>query len=424
MSKTIQIENLSHDGRGVARINGKVTFIEGVLPHETITYKVTKAGRKFDIAECLELIDVSPQRTSPQCEYFNECGGCHLQHLNYPAQIEHKKSHFEQLIRKSLNCKKTSFAEPLTTDELGYRRRARLGVFYNERHNRLTIGFRKQGTNRLLDIQHCPVLALELSNAIPVWRSFLENWNAAPKVGHIEVTQGDHGQCWVINLTQSLTESQRQSLATFALMQKVNVYLKGKDTSTVHESFTNEYTVQQAHLQFEADGFMQVNAKLNEKMVNQALNWLDVQADERVMDLFCGLGNFSLPIANIAKEVIGVDGDKALIETAKMNAQNNQRDNMKFHVANLFEDVSYMPWVRRQQYDKILLDPGRDGAYEICKNMNQFKAKRIVYVSCNPATMVRDAQELEKQGFKLKRAGIMDMFPQTKHVEAMMLWEK
>ena len=420
----MQIENLSHDGRGVARIHGKVTFIEGVLPNEKITYRVTKTGRKFDEAQCVDLIDESPHRTAPKCDYYHECGGCQLQHLKYSAQIEHKQTHFEQLIQKNLNCKKTTFVDPLTADEQNYRRRARLGVFYNERHNKLSFGFRKQGTNRLLDIDDCPVLDSNISNALPVWRAFLENWKGVSKVGHIEVTQGDLGQCWVVNITKPLTEPQKQALATFALMQQVNVYLKGKETQIIHESFTNEYTVQQAHLQFESDGFMQVNAKLNEKMVTQALNWLDIQPEERILDLFCGLGNFSLPIATVAKELVGIDGDKALIETAKMNAQNNSLENMKFHIANLFEDVSYMPWVRRQQYDKVLLDPGREGASEICQNMNQFKAKRIVYVSCNPSTMVRDGQELEKQGFKLKRAGIMDMFPQTKHVEAMMLWEK
>ncbi|MBN2866935.1 MAG: 23S rRNA (uracil(1939)-C(5))-methyltransferase RlmD [Thiotrichales bacterium] len=389
----LDIEGLTHDGRGVTRQNGKAIFVPNAVPGDMVKVKITQSQAKFDEAELLEIEQASSDRTPPFCPLYNECGGCQLQHLSIDAQRHWKTENFITRLTQSVSAKHCKVAPALIGNDTGYRRRARLGLSISKIDKVARLGFRQHASNELVDIDQCPVLTPALNLALKDQRAtLLEQASRAYK--EITFVEADNG---VFSVSSADTH----------------------DTS-----IEPLYDIEGLQLNFPADGFVQVNREQNLQMVKQAIEWLELDTKQTVLDLFCGVGNFTLPISKHCKMATGIEGLAELVDTANHNAKQNQLDNVDFIKTDLFEDFSKLPWFRKQKYSRILLDPGRQGAFEISKVLHELKPEIIVYVSCNASTLIRDIRELEKQGYHLHKAGLIDMFPHTTHTEVMVQLKK
>jgi len=384
----IQIESLTHDGRGVARIDGKTIFVTNAVPGDIVSLRITKQQDKFDEASIIEIESPSKDRTTPFCALYNECGGCQLQHVSIDAQRHWKSENFITRLTQAVNAKKIRIAEPLIGNDTGYRRRARFGLSISKQDKIARLGFRIEATNELVDIEQCPILTPNLNKALQENRpQLLEQASRAYK--EISFVEADNG----VFITNSAIEEPTD--------------------------LTPKYALNDLEIHFPADGFVQVNAQQNQRMVNQAIDWLELDKNHKVLDLFCGVGNFTLPIAQKVKSVTGIEGLIELTQTAQKNAEINHIENTEFYKADLFDECVKSPWFRQKKYNRVLLDPGRQGAFDISKHLHLVKADVIVYVSCNAATLIRDIKELEKQGYQLHKVGLIDMFPHTVHTEVM-----
>jgi 23S rRNA (uracil1939-C5)-methyltransferase len=427
--RQVTIESMSHEGRGIARVNGKTVFVFGALTGETVLIQVLKSTRNFDQATTLEVIEPSPQRITPRCEAFQVCGGCSLQHLGSEDQVALKQqmlldmmTHAEIQIRDLL--------PPLCASAWGYRKKARLGVKYVEKKGRVLVGFRERNTPFIADMHRCEVLLPQLGHNLDLLSELIGQLDARAQIPQIEVAaDADHIQL-VFRHLQVLSEHDLNLLTEFARQQGFYVQLQPGGPDSVHNLYPEQQQLYldpldngEIRIAFKALDFVQVNSEINRQMVIQALRLLDLQPTDSVLDLFCGLGNFTLPMAKNCRQVIGIEGDQAMVERARASAVNGKVDNTDYHVADLTQPDTDFPWMR-QRYDKILLDPPRSGALEIAQLIGRFNATRIVYVSCQPSSLVRDAAIICAQGYSMTHLGIMDMFPQTAHVESMAVFER
>ncbi|MCF6808512.1 23S rRNA (uracil(1939)-C(5))-methyltransferase RlmD [Thiotrichales bacterium 19S9-12] len=429
-----RIDRLSHEGRGIAQVNGKTTFIDYALPNETVMFKYEGIHSKYDEGLAVEVENPSENRVKPKCPVFGMCGGCSLQHLSSEGQLRLKKetlkSHFEhfgQLAPKT-------WLDPIINDSpWSYRNKARLGVRYVHKKEKVLVGFRERGGQFLTDMDQCPILHESAEHLLPAMKALVMSLSTYRETPQIEVAIDDHKIALTIRHLQSFTEDDLVKLKSFAEEHQVWLYLQPKGIDTIH-LFYPEVIKEESYLSYRIDAFnveirfqpndfTQVNPEINQKMLKHAIDLLDIKSTDHVLDLFCGLGNFSLPIARSAQKVTGVEGDIEMTKRAHENADLNDISNAAFYAANLFETIESAAWAN-QTYDKILLDPPRAGAQEIVSQIERFKAKRIVYVSCNPATLARDAGILvNEKGYKLLNAGIMDMFPHTSHVESIAVFQ-
>jgi 23S rRNA (uracil1939-C5)-methyltransferase len=425
------IETLSHDGRGIARDNGKTQFVDGALPGETVMAKVVGSRSKFDELRTLEVLEPSGQRMSPPCDFADLCGGCSLQHMSGDAQIQFKEQTLQEHFAHFGGIEPEEWVAPMRSETLGYRRKARLGVKYVPARESVLVGFREKRNSFLTDIDRCVVLDPRIGERIMPLREVLHSLDAFRRVPQVEVACGDDVAAMVFRNMDDLSDSDREALIRFGQAHDLHVYLQPKGPDTVHriwpesgpERLTYRLEEFDLTLAFHPMDFIQVNAVLNRSMVHRAIEWLDVQPDERVLDLFCGLGNFTLPLARKAGQVVGVEGDESMVVRGRENAELNQLPNVAFHGADLQADFTRQAWAT-EGFDKILIDPPRSGAQEVCEYLTRFGARRVVYVSCNPATLARDAGVMARNGYRLVRAGVMDMFPHTTHVESMALFER
>ncbi len=429
---TVEIESLSHEGRGVGRIEGKTVFIDGALAGETVEMVYTFQRAKFDEGRTLKVIKASPLRVEPQCKHFSVCGGCSMQHLDASAQISHKQGILKELFTHIAKVEPDDWLAPLQADLFHYRRKARLGVRYVHKKGRTLIGFREKYSNFLADIDDCQILIHQVSDLMMPMSQLIDSMDGKQHIPQIEVTSGDKKVVLIVRHLKLMTDADREKWVKFAQQHNIVVYLQPKGPTTVHRIWPVED--EQAQLSYKLDSFnvellqqpldfAQVNASINQKMVPLALELLDVRSDDNVLDLFCGLGNFTIPLAKKAKSVIGIEGVQEMVDRGTQNAQHNQLDNVEFFQADLTADLSEKQW-NQKKYHKILIDPARSGALEVIHNIVRFDAEKIVYVSCNPSTLARDTGELVKAGYRLTRAGVMDMFPNTTHVESIALFEK
>jgi 23S rRNA (uracil1939-C5)-methyltransferase len=425
------IGNLSHDGRGIARNNGKTQFVDGALPGETVMAKVIGSRSKFDELRTLEVLETSAQRMTPPCEFADLCGGCSLQHMSGDAQIQFKEQTLREHFAHFGGIEPEEWVAPMRSDTLGYRRKARLGVKYVPARESVLVGFREKRNSFLTDIDRCVVLDPRIGECIMPLRELLHGLEAFRRIPQVEVACGDDAAALVFRNMDELSESDREALIGFGRAHDLHIYLQPKGPDTVHRIWPDlgperlTYRLEEFDLEmaFHPMDFTQVNAELNSNMVHRAIDWLDVQPDERVLDLFCGLGNFTLPLARKAGQAVGVEGDESMVVRGRENAGLNQLSNVTFHGADLQADFTRQPWAG-EGFDKILIDPPRSGAQEICEYLTAFGARRVLYVSCNPATLARDAGVMVRNGYRLVRAGVMDMFPHTTHVESMALFER
>ncbi|QCU89739.1 23S rRNA (uracil(1939)-C(5))-methyltransferase RlmD [Thiomicrorhabdus sediminis] len=396
----INVTALSDDGRGIAHIDGKITFIKDAIPGDIVDINLIEEHKNYNDAQLTTLLSASKDRQQPFCPVFAQCGGCQLQHLKMDKQREYKVENFINRLRQALNFSKCKLSPAIIGKDQNYRRRARLGLAISKTDKQARLGFRRADSNELIDIEQCPVLTEALNKTLQKNR---QSWlsHASRSYKEITLVEADNGVFSHISQNQKTLEDLSENPAQ-----------------------TPYYELMGLQLNFPADGFVQVNQNINQQMVEQAIDWLELKAEHKVLDLFCGVGNFTLPIAKHCQTVTGIEGVIELVQTAADNARHNQLDNCRFAKANLFEDNRKAEWFRKQRYDRILLDPGRQGAFEISKQLQLLKADIIVYVSCNAATLIRDVKELEKHGYQLHKASLIDMFPHTHHTEVMVQLKK
>jgi 23S rRNA (uracil1939-C5)-methyltransferase len=427
-----QIHGLTHDGRGVATVNGKTLFVEGGLPSESVVFENQKKHRRYTLARAIEILNPSPTRTKPHCTHFELCGGCSLQHMTNDAQVEMKQNLLLTQLQHFGGVVPQSVLPPLRGSAFYYRRKARIGVRYVIKKEKLLVGFREKNSNKIADLSCCEVLDPRVGKLMPMFPQLIQGLVAFDSIPQIEVAVGDTQVALIFRHLKPLNDGDQGRLTDFAKAHNLQLYLQPDGPNSIHllwapepfEPLSYRLPEYNIHIQFKPTDFTQVNADINQKMIQLALQLLEPKPTDVILDLFCGLGNFTLPLALMAKKVIGVEGSASLVERAFENAQLNHVDNVDFQLANLEDSQLNQNWLN-QEYDKILLDPPRTGAFEILKYMPGFKAKTIVYVSCNPATLARDVGELvSKYGYQLKAAGVMDMFPQTAHVESIALLQK
>jgi 23S rRNA (uracil1939-C5)-methyltransferase len=429
---TAQVHALSHDGRGIATINHKTTFLTGALPGETVRYKINQKRGSYNEGEATEIITPSPERVTPPCPHFNLCGGCSLQHMSVSTQIDLKTQTMLDQLKHFGQVTPVNLLPPLSALQTGYRRKARLGAKFVIKKDQVFVGFREKKSHYLADIQSCAVLYPAVGERLLELRALIASLEQYRHIPQIEVAIGDTTVALVFRHMEDMSASDQAQLIAFGQKHQFHIYLQPNPPGAVKQIWPEQaterltYSLPDQHLEFlfHPLDFTQINLEMNRLMVNQALQLLDVQSHETVLDLFCGIGNFTLPLARQAQHVVGVEGGSEMVERGNANAAHNGINNVTFYSANLMEPPINAPWIK-QPYDKILLDPPRAGAKEILPFFEQFSAKRIVYVSCNPATLARDAGELvHKLGYQLQYAGIMNMFPHTAHIEAMAVFDK
>lgn len=425
------INSLTHDGRGVAHIDGKAVFIDAALPGEEVEFLYTDSRRDYAEGKVINVLTASEHRVEPACPHFDVCGGCSFQHVDSEMQITIKQGLLEEQIKRIGKLTIPELWEPLTGPHWGYRRKARMGVKYVAKKNRVLVGFREKHNPYLADMENCLVLHPVVGSKLVELGEMIAGLSIRDKIPQIEVAIGD-GQCILaIRVLEPPTTADQERMLAFGKAHQLTLCLQSKGPDTItpldgEPEVIPTYTLpdQGIEFKFRPAMFTQVNYEINRLMVNRVLATLNLTQHETVLDLFCGLGNFTLPMARFAKLVVGVEGDLPLVNHAKENASHNGIKNVEFYVANLSKDIGDQAWANRK-YNKILLDPSRAGALEVLQHFKRWEPEQIVYVSCNPSTLARDAGILvNEMGYKLVKVGVMDMFPQTGHVESIVLFEK
>ena len=425
------VTDLAHDGRGVARVDGKAVFIEGALPGERVRFRVFKRRRQMDEAGLVEVVTPSADRVAPRCAHFGVCGGCSLQHLAPAAQLAAKQSQLLENLERIGRVRPDTVLPPLTGPAWAYRRRARLGVKHVHKKGRVLAGFRERDKPYIADLRRCEVLIERFATLPEDLAALVETLSVRDSLPQVEVAAGDQtAAALVFRVMEPPTEGDRDKLEAFASQHGVQVFLQSGGLDSIAPLRPGypplEFAVDDGRLtlEFGPADFFQVNRDINRSMVAAAMGLLQPGPQDTVLDLFCGLGNFTLPSALRAKHVVGVEGDAALVARARANAVRNGVANASFLVDNLFEPARCGSWVERP-YDLVLLDPPRAGASEIMERMPHWRPRRVVYISCHPGSLARDAGILvEGFGYRLRGAGVMDMFPHTTHVESIAVFER
>jgi len=443
-SYIFQVESLSHEGRGIAHYgshpdhptekHGKKVFIRYALPGETVRAVITHAVKRLEEADSLELLsEASSMRVQPPCQHYGVCGGCNMQHIHADEQIRLKQDVLKSHLTHFAGLEPDEWLEPLRSEREDYRRKARIGVRYLPQKNKLLVGFRENASNKLTSIDRCMVLDREFGS-ITRLKQLLQSLKGKGDIGHIELAMGDHDIALLVRHTDKLCDSDVNELQKFALQKQWQLYLQAEGPESLMR-MDGQGVEQRLHYKlqnfdvkfgFSPLDFTQVNSSINPQMVKLACDLLQLKQGERVLDLFCGLGNFSLPLARrvgASGKVVAVEGSEEMVKRGAENASNNGISWLEFYSQDLTKDFSHQYWAN-QGFDALLIDPPRSGAEEIMQYLPKFGAKRIVYVSCNPATLARDAGILAKQGYHLSKAGVMDMFTHTGHVESIALFER
>ena len=425
---------LADDARGVVRIDNKVVFVDGALPDEEIVFRITKRRRRYDWASLLEIIKPSPYRVEPPCEYFGLCGGCGMQHLDPAQQIRFKERLLGEQFSKFGHITPEQWLPPLVGEHLHYRRKARLGVKHVFKKRTVLVGFRERASSYIADMHSCKTLDARFAAMLPGLRDLIMGLNARERIPQIEIAAGDAQLALVFRHLVPLIDADRQALIDFAQQNDCQIHVQPAGPDSIvplwperPEPLSYQLPEYALEMRFRATDFIQVNADMNRRMIDLALGLLQLNKQDRVLDLFCGLGNFTLPLARYAATVIGVEANDSLLEHARDNARNNGLENVDFRQADLYDEHAPVCW-QASEYNKLLLDPPRDGAMQILKRITEKPhdgPERIVYVSCNPVTLARDSEYLVNvAGYRLLKTGVMDMFPHTNHVESIAVFAR
>lgn len=427
---TADIESLNHEGKGVAHVDGKATFIHGALAGEKVSFLYTGKRKSHDEGDVQKVLQASPQRVTPRCSAFGRCGGCSLQHLAPAAQIVAKQQVLLDALQRIGNVEPAEILTPITGESAwGYRTKARLGAKFVIKKDKMLVGFRERSSSFLVDMDECHVLHPKVGFALRDLADLIASLEISQQLPQIEVAMDDERCVLIFRVLEEPGESDREKFRRFGASQNFHIYLQSGGPDTVQPldaPVQLQYALPEFDLElcFEATDFTQVNTDINRKMVARTIELLDLSPRDQVLDLFCGIGNFTLPLARRAGSVVGVEGASELVQRARNNAERNRLQNVTFYTANLYEQLDHEPWMT-MPFNKVLLDPPRSGAFEMLEHINRMSVERVVYVSCYPGTLARDAGELvNRYGYKLVSAGVMDMFPHTAHVESIALFEK
>ena len=424
---TARIVDLTHDGQGVADVGGRRVFVPDALPGELAEIALGRRRRKLQEAELVRVIEPSPARVAPECEYFGRCGGCALQHFAHGSQVEFKRQVVAQALARIARIEPDEWLPAFAGRPWGYRRRARLGVKYVPGKERVLVGFRERAAPYITDMARCPVLSPPLAELLGPLAELIAGTTVRERLPQIEAAVGDDASALVLRGLDAPSAADVEAFAAFGARHDIDMYLQpgGPGTAApIGAARPLRYTLAQfgVTLEFLPTDFVQVNAEANAELVATAVRLADLAPSDSVLDLYCGLGNFSLPFAQRARELLGVEGDAGLVARAVRNAALNGVANARFVTADLAQpDWSFF----REARDVVVLDPPRTGAEAAVAAMDRIAPRRIVYVSCHPATLARDAQVLVTSlGFKLRAVRVFDMFPHTHHVEALALFER
>jgi len=431
-ANSVVVESLDYESRGIAHTNGKVIFIEGALTGERVTYSSYRKKTSFEIAQLGQVIKPTFMRVQPKCKHFGVCGGCSMQHMDARAQVAAKQRILEDNLWHIGKVKAQTILQPIYGQSWGYRQRARLSVRHVLKKGKTLVGFREKRGGYVADMQHCEILTPKIAKLLPLLGQLNEKFTTRDALPQIEVAVGEQVSVLVLRILQALSPADEEAIKQFADAHAVQFWLQTKGPETAVPFYPLDappltYSLPEfgITMPFAPTEFTQVNADMNRVMVSRAVRLLNPQPNERIADLFCGLGNFTLPIARSGAQVVGIEGSATLVHRAAQNAAlNGLVDNTQFSSMNLFE-IDEAALAQLGHFDKMLIDPPRDGAFELVKALGTDTPGRIVYVSCNPATLARDAEILVHQkGYVLKAAGVMNMFPHTSHVESIALFEK
>lgn len=428
------IESLSHDGRGVAHIDGKAVFIDGALPDEEIAFIYTAKKRKYDEGKVTEIKTASPNRVEAKCVYFGLCGGCSLMHLDANEQIKHKQAILLDNLKHIAHVSPENVLDPVRGPVWGYRRKARLGVKYVIKKERVLVGFREKRNSFIADIKQCEVVHSTVGTRLEALAELISQFQIRDKIPQIEVAVSDEVTVLIFRHLVAMPDEDKEKLMHFAQQHNFTILLQPGGLQTVVplnsgsvSPYELNYKIPDYNIEmvFQASHFTQVNTDINKLMIDLAVKSLAPQPGDTVLDLFCGLGNFTLPLARSGADVVGIEGSNDLVQLARRNAKKNNLQNVTFHTADLFAEFDTLPQWREQKYNKVLLDPPRSGALNVVQWLPKTGVQKIVYVSCNPSTLARDADVLvNTHGFALTQTGVIDMFPHTAHVEAIAIFEK
>ncbi len=438
---TAKIDSLSHEGRGICKIDGKTTFVRGALTEENVEFKLTRQKGSYNEGEVINVLSKSKQRVSSACTYSEICGGCSLHHLQHEAQIDLKQSTLADQLKHFANITPNQWLPAMVDRQLGYRQKARLGVRFVRKKGKVLVGFREKNGRYIADIDRCVVLDPRVGEKLHLIARLVETLSVKEQIAQIEVACTETEVALIIRHLADFTAEDLTQIITFAKQHTYQIYLHPNKPGTLHKLHPNDqqevlhYQLpeQNLTLQFHPSDFTQVNAGINRQMVSQAVSLLQLQKTDQVLELFCGLGNFTFALAQKSQQVIAVEGCEKMVVRGNKNAALNQINNTEFHAADLTQDFTSKltdtstadsPTWTQQSYDKLLLDPPRSGAQEILSMLPKWNPQRIVYISCNPATLARDSKIIIDKGYELQQAGIMDMFPHTQHVESIAVFTK
>ena len=428
------VADLTHEGEGVVRegeTTGKVVFVAGALPGERVSFRRNSFHRSHDEAELVEILQASPQRVTPRCAHFGVCGGCALQHLEPGAQLQAKQKELAANLERIGNVRPDEWLPPLLGPVWGYRRRARLSSRYVAKKGRSLVGFREKQGKYVADVSRCEVLAEPVASLVGALGELFTGMQRRESIPQVEVAMSEGENVLVLRVLDALPPEDLAALAGFETAHGVRFLLQpgGLDTVTPLRPGPVDLHYRldafDLRLEFGPTDFVQVNGAINAAMVHRAIELLEVGPADRVLDLYCGLGNFTLPLARRAAVAVGVEGEAGLIERARANARLNGIENAAFHVANLsIAPDKALSWMRGG-FDKVLLDPPRVGAREVLSAVAHLAPRRVVYISCHTGSLARDLGVLTHElGFRLRAAGVLDMFPHTTHVESMAVLER
>ncbi len=426
------IESLDHDARGITRLDGKTIFVEGALPGEVVDYVSFRQKPSYEVARCERVVKPSPQRVTPRCPHFGVCGGCSMQHLDPAAQVAAKQRVLEANLWHLARLAPGELYAPIYGAPWAYRQRARLSVHLVVKKGGVLIGFHERKSSFVADMRECAILPPHVAQLLLPLRELVQGLSVNNALPQIEVAVGESVTALVLRILRPLTKADEAALRAFADRYSVVFYLQPQGPASAYRFYPQDarplsYRLPDFDVEhyFSPTEFTQVNFAINRVLVRRALTLLDPQPGQRIADMFCGLGNFTLPIARRGAQVVGVEGSAALLRRAAQNAAaNGLHDRVEYRVANLFETTPES-FAALGRFDSMLVDPPREGAVALVNALGENGPQRIVYVSCNPATLARDAAILSaRKGYRLRGAGVVNMFPQTSHVESIALFAR
>jgi len=421
----VSITRLDFNGCGVGKYHKKPIFIEGALTGESVSVKVIEQKNKYSRGKLVEVLSASDSRVVAQCQHFLNCGGCDLQHITPSSQLDFKQQKITELFARNGYAHTLPWQDPIISEPWHYRRKARIGVQYNKA-GQVTVGFRQRGSNQLINIKSCSVLVEPLNKIFTPLKTLLAKLSGKNAIGHIEVISANQITV-VVRQLEKITNQDKQHWQNFSDNNSCEILIdNGKSVIPLFDDVLTPIAYDlddNINIKFGSENFIQVNHDVNKQMISQALSWLNLSKQDNVLDLFCGLGNFSLPIAKKVAQVTGIEGVDQMVIKAQENAQHNSLTNCEFYQADLNSNWLNESWSEKK-YTKLLLDPARAGAYQALEQLVNFNIPTVLYVSCDPATLAKDSELLLAKGYRIEKISLMDMFSQTKHIETMVLFVK